>query len=71
MQCVLSVEILCNTGKPTEITPQKFLKIIITRNMSVKVTCTGTHNIAVFEAIHIHSFTKSPRGRLCRKSRVM
>jgi hypothetical protein len=25
----------------------------------------------VFEAIHIHSFTKSPRGRLCRKSRVM
>lgn len=57
-QCVLSEEILHNTGKQFEISLQKVLKMVITGNKSVKVTCTDTHKIAMFEAIQNYSFAK-------------
>ena len=57
-QCVLSEEILNNTGKQLEISPQKVLKVVVTRNNSVKVTCTDTHKTAMFEAIQNYSFAK-------------
>jgi hypothetical protein len=41
------------------------------RNKSVKVTCTETHKITVFESIQFYSFAKTPRGRLSSKSMVL
>lgn len=69
-QCVLSEEILCNNGRPLELSPQKVLKMAITET-SLSKWPVETPIKLLFEAIQFYSFAKTSRGRLCSKRMVL